>query len=1135
MDQHRRMNTYSFRFFGPGLIMDAHENPVPLRSRKQLALLAYLATEHPAVHSRETLLALFWPDEATPTALNNLRVTLSRLRQLTNTLAPADAARSALLITDRRTVQMDPAWVDHADTNRFQQLLERSRQHDHTSRSQCAHCQALLRQAVQLDQGEFLAGFGLKECAGFEEWLLMQRERLRLLMLDAYADLAIYAENSGDLTDARAATQRQIELDPLREAAYRRQMRILAQLGERNAALLLFERCRTLLRAELGLDPEPETLTLHTQLLNSELPTGTGVAHPQTVALEPPNVAKIAAARPRHNLPQQLTPFIGREAELAALQTRFANPSYRLLSIVGPGGIGKSRLAQQVAAQQLNRFRDGVYFVALAQVPTVEAIPLAIVETLHLAFAASLKSPAEQLFEMIGHKQLLLVLDNFEHLMAGVDLLVALLQQAPAVLLLVTSRERLNLQAEDLFELQGLPVPGSSTDAAATDFAAIRLFVDRAHRLDKQFKLTAEQLPHVVQICQLVEGFPLAIELAASWIRELTCAEIALELVEGLDRLATTVRDIDPQHRSLRAVFNASWRLLSTAERRTLAKLAVFRGGFTLDAARAVAGATPALLSALRNKSLLRHAGSRRYDMHALIQQFSAEALESDASAAAQVRRAHSQYFLTLLADQAVALDTRAAGVAGALIQPEWENVTIAWQQATAHMEVHLLQNAVDGLHRFCDLRGLYREAQTLFESTVARLESLRTASTGEGGKEEEMQRSRLHCRLLTALIYVAECRGQFERTQKLTQNALALATALDSKAEIITIHLNQAKALELVADYTQGMALAEKMLAMAQAAELELQAGVCMELIGYNAYRLGDYARAHEMYHRLLAYHAQSGRLELPARLAISILGSMAIDQGHYETGLTYCQRFLAGSQATDDRINIAQAYNYLARAWNHLGDFKEALAMAEQSIALLDQLGEAWIKKSALLNKAFAQRQLGEADAALICVTEAVALARTFDSPRMLADALAQLAETQMLLAARADEWERAAANFAEAATHLRASDELFGAYAAEIGLAALAYRRGAPAAALTLIAPILPHLPSTSAAGWDEPIQAYVVCIQILQAMQEPTAEKLIAQGRHLLDWLAQQITDEHRRHNFLHNIPAHRELRAASEQS
>ncbi|MCX6049558.1 MAG: BTAD domain-containing putative transcriptional regulator, partial [Chloroflexi bacterium] len=715
-----------------------------MRSRKQLALLLYLAAEHQVAHSRETLMVLFWPEEKTADAQNNLRVTLSRLRELAGKLVTRNVPPDELLSTDRSSVQINPSWIACADVNQFNQLLARTRQHAHTLRSQCAACQTALTEAVQLYQGNLLEGFALDDCPAFEEWLFVQRERLLLLVIEAYSDLTIYAEVHGDLTAAHHFAQRQIEIDPLREPAYRQQMRILAKQGERSRALATFERCRTILREELGLDPEPETLSLHAQLLVAEIEP-----QRQTTTLAPAIDVPIARAPPRHNFPQQLTPFIGREEELAQLQARLANPTYRLLSIVGPGGIGKSRLAQQVAAQQIGIYPDGVYFVALIQVPTIESVPAAIAETLDLTFVPSQKNPAEQLFEMIGSKRLLLVLDNFEHLTEGAGLLLALLRQSPNVVLLITSRERLNLQAEDLFELQGLPTPTNIADAAASTFAAVRLFVDRAHRLDKHFKLSADQLPHVVRICQLVEGFPLAIELAATWLGDLTCQGIVAELTAGLDRLETTLRDIDPQHRSLRAVFDASWRLLSAAERRTLAQITVFRSGFSVDAARAIANASPLLLSGLRNKSLLRYAGAQRYDMHALVHQFSGEFLAADRPAARQVRYAHAQYFLTLMATQAGDLDTRNARLAGDRIQPDWENVALAWQWAIEVGSLDLLHHALDGIVRFCDLRGLFQEVQMLLERSLAGVETSQAAT-----------QQTLYCRLLTALAYFTGRRG---------------------------------------------------------------------------------------------------------------------------------------------------------------------------------------------------------------------------------------------------------------------------------------------------------------------------------------------------------------------------------------
>ncbi len=1121
------MHRYPLHFFGPGLIVDARSQPLPLRSRKQLALLAYLATEYQLVHSRETLLTLFWPDETTSAAQNNLRVTLSRLRDLASKLTMADAPTAELLRTERNNVQMHPAWIESVDVNHFQRLIATTQQHNHPSRSQCTSCQATLQAAVQLYQGDFLTGFGLADCPAFEEWLFMQRERLHLLVVEAYTDLAIYAEASGDLAAARSFTQRQIEFDPLREPAYRQQMRILMKLGERNAALTTFERCRSLLRRELGLDPEAATLALHLQILNATATFGTVT----TVPTQPGTTGVLAEpiranGQAVSNLPHQLTPFIGREEELALLHTRLVDPAYRLLSIVGPGGIGKSRLAQQAATQQINHFADGVYFVALAQVPTAESMPAAIAETLGLAFAASQKPPAEQLFAMLSDKHLLLVLDNFEHLMDGVDFLVELLHRAPQVVLIVTSRERLNLQAEDLFELQGLPIPAGSAAAdlqSGSQFAAIGLFVDRAQRLNKQFKLTADQLPHVVRICQLVEGFPLAIELAATWLRDLTCQEIVDELAAGLDRLETTQRDIDPQHRSLRAVFNSSWRLLSPGERRTLARLTCFRGGFSVEAARAISEASPLLLSTLRNKSLLRSAGSRRYDMHVLIHQFSAEALATDVQATAYAKQAHSQYFMALLAEQAIALDTRQARLASDRIQPDWENVVLAWQQATEQGALKLLHNALDGLVYFCDLHGLFLEAHTLLGSSLARLQILPV-------QEQDLQLNLplyLHCRLLTALAYFAGRRG-LESTLDLSQQALALAHQLKSQPEIISNLIIQAAMFELASDYPRATALAEEALQMAEAAQLDRHTGLCLDLLGNIALLAGNFVRAEEFFQRVLAIHEKTGRLEQRSRAAIGYLGLVATEQGRYEVALEYTQRYLASCEAMNDRHNTAHAQHYLAYLWLRLGHYERAIAFDTQSAACAGAMGDRDLRSFALHAKAWAHRHLGQLVEALRCATEAVELAHALDAPLTLAFALVHLAEVQMDLAEGEADWLQAAANFQQAATILRSIGKTVASYEAEIGLAELARRRGNLDEAYKQIAPILPHLPITAADGWDEPIRAYVVCVQILRATDAAAAPTLLDQGRQLLDCLAQNITDRDLRQHFLRAVPANRQL-------
>ena len=615
-----------------------------VRSRKQLALLAYLAIEHQTAHSRDALMALLWHDETTGAAQNNLRVTLSRLRELGASLSAGAGLPPDLLLSDRSSVQIHPAWIERVDANRLHRLLDSTRQHAHDGRGyrgrgQCAHCQAALHAAVQLYQGTLLAGLGLDDSPDFEEWLFVERERLHVLVIEAYADLAMYAEETGDLVAAARSAERQIQLDPLREPAYRQQMRIFTKQGSRSLALASFERCRKVLRAELGLDPEAETLSLHAQLLAGEV-----ARQPGAVAqAEPPqdNADAAGAALARHNLPQQLTSFMGREEELAAIGRRLEARDSRLISLVAPGGSGKTRLALQVGAENLHRFADGVYFIPLAGVQSAGGIPAAIMDALGLRFAAGAATPLQQLMAVLARQQILLIVDNFEHLIEdGVDLLLNLLRAAPNITLLVTTREQLNCQAEDLFVLRGLATPSredlARDMACAGQYAAVRLFCERAYRLNKEFQLTPDTASCVAEICRLVDGLPLAIELATFWLRDFDCAGLLAAIVQGQAVLATTEHDVPLRQRSMQAVFLHSWQLLTPAEQYTLNRLAVCPGAFSVRAARKMTGAALADLTRLRHKSLLRNVGSGYYEFHPLIRHFAAATLEPEAHASAE-------------------------------------------------------------------------------------------------------------------------------------------------------------------------------------------------------------------------------------------------------------------------------------------------------------------------------------------------------------------------------------------------------------------------------------------------------------------------------------------------------------------
>jgi predicted ATPase len=339
-----------------------------------------------------------------------------------------------------------------------------------------------------------------------------------------------------------------------------------------------------------------------------------------------------------NNLPRQPTPLVGREEELVEIAELFSKPDCCLLTLVAPGGMGKTRLGLQATAEQSDFFRHGVYFVPLAGVTSSENLPATIAAALNLSFygAEDLES---QLQSYLHEKQLLLLLDNFEHLIDGAGTVADILSIAPEVKILVTSRERLRLQAEWTFEVTGLPVPENGSLEAAEEYGAVELFLQSAHRAQPGFSPSPEDLQAIVRICRLVDGMPLALELAAAWVNTLNCKEIAAEIQQDLDLLATEMHDVPRRQRSIRAVFDHSWNDLSTAEQSSFKQLSVFRGGFNRLGAQEVAGATLRILSALINKSLLTRDDAGRFQIHELVRQYAAEKLGEDEGESKQPRR----------------------------------------------------------------------------------------------------------------------------------------------------------------------------------------------------------------------------------------------------------------------------------------------------------------------------------------------------------------------------------------------------------------------------------------------------------------------------------------------------------------
>ena len=419
-----------------------------------------------------------------------------------------------------------------------------------------------------------------------------------------------------------------------------------------------------------------------------------------------------------NNLPVQTTPFLGRDAELAELARFLAEPTVRLVTILGPGGMGKSRLALEAAGKQVAHFEHGAYFVRLAPLDAPESIVPAIAEAVNFSFYEG-GTQAQQLRDYLREKQLLLIMDNFEHLLEGAEVVVDLLQTAPGLKILATSRARLNIQEEHRFPISGIDMPETVAAEAIGQSSAGQLFLDSARRVQADFALSDENSEPVAEICQLVRGMPLGIILAATWLELLTPTEIAAELVRSLDFLETEMRDLPERQRSMRAVFDHSWRLLSEPEREAFQQLSIFRGGFTREAAEAVCGASLRRLLGLVNKSLLQRAAAGRFEVHELLRQYGADKLAENPAQEATVRNRHCAFFCATLHQREA--DLKGPGQRAALteIEADLDNVRVAWAWAVDHRKLAAVDQALEALYNFYWFRSSFQEGHDDFDRAV--------------------------------------------------------------------------------------------------------------------------------------------------------------------------------------------------------------------------------------------------------------------------------------------------------------------------------------------------------------------------------------------------------------------------------
>ncbi len=795
-----------------------------------------------------------------------------------------------------------------------------------------------------------------------------------------------------------------------------------------------------------------------------------------------------------HNLPQQFSPFIGREEELATLRRLLQDSHCRLVTLIGPGGVGKTRLTLQAAIKEEALFPHGVYFVALAPLRSAEFLVSTVADVLQLTFESQ-TDPRRQLLDFLREKELLLILDNFEHILDGAPLVADILEQAPYVRLLVSSRARLNLRGEWVVPVEGLKYP-AAPPASADEFksySAVQLFLEATQRAHVGLTLRDADLPYVRRICELLGGLPLALELAASWVHLMSCEEIAAEIERDLDFLASNLRDMPDRHRSLRAAFDHSWRMLSPAEQSVFSRLSVFRGPFHRDAAWQVAGASLTLLHALYNQSLLMVRPSGRYMVHELLRQYAAERLES----APELRRAsyaaHCDYFTTFLRARTQALkEGGRQKQALAEIEKEIENIRIAWQWAVDQAQTAVVRDSAEPLYYFYDMQGRPQEGADAFERVIQafqnrgdlepaaqRVLALAWGIQGrfrflQGDADQAQALLQRSLALLNAfpdsreLAFIStlalegdlNSRGVFDQ-EALYHTACAIFERLGDHSGLATAHFMHGAALHLGGrPHTQAQALIGQSLSLRRVIGDQWGIGVCLNYLARIAYALGDYQSAGR-------YAAQSlqTRQELEDQHGLGSsflsLGQVASALGDYEAAKAHYRQSLQIYKALGNQRRIADCLNSLGYVVLLAGDSAEANRDYQEAFIIATELGDQRRVAWSLLNLGDVQRSHGDYRQALSLYERGLALQQTEDPFGWGHVAALEKLGRLHLVMSQHTEAQRYLSAVLRIAVQIKRYREAIDAL---LDLSQLAWQQGRPAAAARYLAFVLGHPAAT-----------------------------------------------------------------------
>jgi DNA-binding SARP family transcriptional activator/predicted ATPase len=954
-----------FHLFG-GCTISTPDGPVRLETAKTRALLVYLAS-NPDPQSRHTLMGLLWGGLPEANARRNLRRALWNLRrQLAGPEQPPP------LLADRETVCLNQEVARWSDVEAFETACASL---DPASRP-LASVSNLdgLRQAVELYQGEFLEGFHVGDALAFEEWVLTERERLRVMALGALQRLVEGYASQNKVEKALLCARRLLALEPWREEAHRWLMRLMARSGQRAEALAQYEACKQALAEELSVEPARETRALYEQIR-------TGAFH-----------------IPTSNLPASTTSFVGRTRELDELAGLLADADCRLLTLTGLGGVGKTRLAREVAAQQIAAFSHGVHYVALGAVSRPERIAAALVQSLDIPLVGT-TDPRQALLAYLREKEMLLVLDGLEHLLEGTPLLTEVLQVAPKIKLLVTSRERLNLQGEWVYTLVGLACAPEEHVGDLARFDAAQLFLQTARRVHFGFQVGEGEDRHLARICAVVAGLPLAIELAAAWVRVLSLEAIAAEITQQLDFLAAATRDRPERQRSIRAVFDHSWRRLSEQERDAFSKLSVFRGSFRPQEAQQITGASLSILSALVDKSLLQRLPSGRYKIHELLRQYAHEQLEQVPGKLAGVRDLHCQIYAASVIQHHRTSKSVPHHEIVRTIGADLENILAAWRWSVRRPDLEAVGSMCQGLADYFQLTSSFRDGEALFR------EALETLGRPEAGDVQPAATDLMAWELLSIQAMFSLYLGQLTQARTDLVRCVAVFETHGVGERVAHCQFFLGEIARFLGELPAAQELYGQSLANYQQMDDRAAVGFCLNGLGLVSSASGDLAQARARFQDSLAAFVEIDHEMGQAIVSINLADLLTRSGDHAAAGETLEKGF-ALCRILGHRWGMATCLRHLGDIAKLENRVKDAKAAYLESLGILQDIGQRQTAASCLNKLGQVCAELGQNTEARQHLKKALVIAAELQDESQMVDAAVSLAS----LLAAAGERERA-----------------------------------------------------------------------------------------------------------------------------